>query len=117
MDEVGSQLEGQGHVTGNGTEVHVSGSTGRQLAPGLLYIDQDKNQNAAAKVNQILYTEEIESAVFPPSVRKYFYVTKSVLRKQSLPLAAGSFIFFSDRNAILYIISRNKSLKNVSPYS
>ena len=48
MDEVGSQLE-----TGNGTEVHVSGSTGRQLAPGLLYIDQDKNQNSAAKVNQI----------------------------------------------------------------
>ena len=83
MDEVGSQLEGQGHVTGNGTEVHVSGSTGRQLAPGLLYIDQDKNQNAAAKVNQILYTEEIESVVFPQSVRKYFYVTKSVFRKQS----------------------------------
>ena len=54
MDEVGSQLEGQGHVAGNGTEVHVSGSTGRQLAPGLLYIDQDKNQNAAAKVNQIV---------------------------------------------------------------
>ena len=42
VDEVGSQLEGlelgSGHVTGNGTEVHVSGSTGRQLAPGLLYI-------------------------------------------------------------------------------
>merc|ERR1719422_1590144 len=48
VDEVGSQLE-----TGNGTEVHVSGSTGRQLAPGLLYIDQDKNQNSAAKQNGI----------------------------------------------------------------
>lgn len=56
VDEVGSQLEGlelgPGHVTGNGTEVHVSGSTGRQLAPGLLYID-DKKQNPT-KVSWIL---------------------------------------------------------------
>ena len=45
VDEVGSQLEGL-ELTRNGTEVHVSGSTGRQLAPGLLYID-DKKQNSA----------------------------------------------------------------------
>ena len=114
MDEVGSQLEG--HVTGNGTEVHVSGSTGRQLAPGLLYIDQDKNQNAAAKVNQILYRRNRISS-FPSKCEKIFVCDKKCFPKAILPLAAGSFIFFSDRNAILYIISRNKSLKNVSPYS
>lgn len=44
VDEVSSGLEGRdlGHASGNGNEVHVSGSSGRQLAPGLLFID-DKN--------------------------------------------------------------------------
>ena len=58
MDEVGSQLDGLDlsggstcHVTnGNGNDGHVShGSGGRQLVPGLLYID-DKKPSAQHKV-------------------------------------------------------------------
>lgn len=58
VDEVGSQLDGLDlsggstcHVTnGNGNDGHVShGSGGRQLVPGLLYID-DKKPSAQHKV-------------------------------------------------------------------
>ena len=114
VDEVSSGLEGRdlGHASGNGNEVHVSGSSGRQLAPGLLFID-DKN---TPKVNHLplpWHSLCLVIKILPGSVRKYLYVTRSVCRKQShLTLADHSYSPWTEMRYITYTLQRTKKISH-----
>ena len=116
MDEVGSQLEGL-ELTGNGTEVHVSGSTGRQLAPGLLYIDDKKQNSAKVKLKIIWKTPKNLNTSCLLQVWENIFMRHKVFSENNL----------TSRHQIIHILCRqkcdtifslsNESLKKISPFT